>query len=58
MKDLVNNISKKKNLEVNLPKFGNEMMTVYYRYSSVRLAMNHYTYNEIFSEKKDNDSNS
>lgn len=58
MKDLVNNISKKKNLEVNLPKFGNEMMTVYYRYSSVRLAMNHYTYNEILSEKKDNDSNS
>ena len=47
MKDLVNNISKGKNLEVNLPKFGQEMMDVYYKYAAVRLSINHYTYNEM-----------
>lgn len=50
MKFLANNISKGKNLEINLPKFGQEMMTVYYRYSSVRLAMNYYTYSEILED--------
>ena len=49
MKDLVNNISKGKNLEVNLPKFGQEMMDVYYKYAAVRLAINHYTYNEMMN---------
>ena len=44
MKDLVNNISKGKNLEVNLPKFGQEMMDVYYKYAAVRLSINHYTF--------------
>lgn len=50
MKDLANNISKGKNLEINLPKFGQQMMTVYYRYSSVRLAMNYYTYSEMLKD--------
>lgn len=53
MKDLVNNISKGKNLEVNLPKFGQEMMDVYYKYAAVRLAINHYTYNEMMNSRKD-----
>ena len=52
MRDLVNNISKGKNLEVNLPKFGQEMMDVYYKYAAVRLAINHYTYNEMLSYRK------
>ncbi len=54
MRDLANNISKGKNLEVNLPKFSQEMMSVYYRYASVRLAMNYYTYNEILTEREQN----
>ena len=53
MKDLVNNISKGKNLEVNLPKFGQEMMDVYYKYAAVRLSINHYTYNEMLNSRKD-----
>ena len=52
MRDLVNNISKGKNLEVNLPKFGQEMMDVYYKYAAVRLAINHYTYNEMLSYRE------
>ena len=52
MRDLVNNISKGKNLEVNLPKFGQEMMEVYYKYAAVRLAINHYTYNEMLNYRK------
>lgn len=50
MKDLTNSISKGKNLEVVLPKYGQEMMDVYYKYAAVRLAMNYYTYNEIITE--------
>lgn len=56
MKDLVNNISKGKNPEVNLPKFGQSMMSVYYRYSAVRLAMNYYTYSEMLKERNDDSS--
>ena len=52
MRDLVSNISKGKNLEVNLPKFGQEMMDVYYKYAAVRLAINHYTYNEMLDLRK------
>lgn len=52
MRDLVNNISKGKNLEVNLSKFGQEMMDVYYKYAVVRLAINHYTYNEMLDLRK------
>lgn len=55
MKDLTNNILKGKNLEINLPKFGQEMMTTYYRYSAVRLAMNYYIYNEMMEERNSND---
>lgn len=58
MKDLVNNISKGKNLEINLPKFGQEMMTTFYRYGAVRLAMNHYTYSETFREQGSGDESS
>lgn len=54
MRNLANNISKGKNLELNLPKFSQEMMSVYYRYASVRLAMNYYTYNEILADREQN----
>ncbi len=50
MKDLANSISKGKNLEIVLPKFGQKMMTVYYKYVAVRLAMNYYTYNEMIMD--------
>ena len=52
MRDLANDISKGNNLEVNLSKFSKEMMSVYYKYASVRLAMNYYTYNEILTERE------
>lgn len=55
MKDLANNISKGKNLEIALPKYGQEMMTVYYKYAATRLAMNYYTYNEMLKERESED---
>lgn len=55
MKDLANNISKGKNLEMVLPKYGQEMMTAYYKYAAVRLAMNYYTYNEMLKERESED---
>lgn len=50
MKNLANNIAKGKNLEIALPRFSQEMMSVYYKYSAVRLSMNYYTYNEMLKE--------
>lgn len=47
MSDIVNvmkEIEKGKNLEMNLPKYMNSMMSAYCRNSSIRLAMNYYTY--------------
>lgn len=52
MKDLANNISKGKNLDMALPKFSQEMMSVYYKYAAVRLSMNYYTYNEMLKERE------
>ena len=56
MKDLAKSISKGKNLEMVLPRFGQEMMTVYYRYAAVRLAMNYYTYSEMLDERFDGEA--
>ena len=55
MKDIANSILKDKNLDINLPKFGQEMMSLYYRYSAVRLCMNYYTYNEMLRERQTDD---
>ncbi len=41
---VIKEIEKGKNLEINLPKYMNVMMSAYYRSSSIRLAMNYYTY--------------
>lgn len=41
---VIKEIEKGRNLEMNLPKYMNSMMSAYYRSSSIRLAMNYYTY--------------
>lgn len=56
MKDLANSISKGKNLEMVLPKYGQGMMSVYYKYAAVRLAMNYYTYSEMLGERLDDEN--
>ena len=56
MKDLANSISKGKNLEMVLPKYGQGMMSLYYKYAAVRLAMNYYTYSEMLSERLDEEN--
>jgi len=56
MSDLFNTIKeieKGKNLEMNLPKYMNFMMSAYHRYSSIRLAFNYYTYFEMKQEEKE-----
>ena len=45
-----NEISKGKNLEMNLPRFGSALLNTFNNYSFVRLSMNYYTYYEMISE--------
>lgn len=55
MSDILNvikEIEKGKNLEINLPKYMNSMISSYYRNSSIRLAMNYYTYLVIEREEE------
>jgi len=55
MSDLLNiikEIEKGRNLEMNLPKYMNFLMSAYHRYSSIRLALNYYTYFEMRQEEK------
>ncbi|MBE5948217.1 MAG: hypothetical protein E7261_04215 [Lachnospiraceae bacterium] len=47
-------IEKEKNLEINLPRYANEMMSLYYRYSYTRLAYNYFAMQEILQDEKDN----
>lgn len=42
--NVIKEIGKGRNLEINLPKYMNTMMTAYYRSSEIRLSMNYYTY--------------
>lgn len=51
IKEIMNN----KNLEINIPKFGKHLMTIFNSYSFIRLSMNYYTYYEIISESEKND---
>lgn len=53
MNHVIKEIEKKKNLEYNLPKYLNGMMSTYYRYSHIRLALNYYTCYEIFEEEEE-----
>lgn len=45
-------ISKNKNLEMNLPKYGNLMMSLYNRLSYIKLSMNYYTYYDMIADNK------
>lgn len=46
-------IEKKKNLEINLPKYMNTMMSMYYRYAHIHLSLSYYTWGEMLTEQKD-----
>ena len=55
MKDLsyvASEITKEKNLEMNLPKFANSMMSLYNGLAYVKLSMNYYTYYDMLSDKE------
>ena len=47
-------IEKDKNLEINLSRYANEMMSLYYRYSYTRLAYNYFAMQEILQDEEDN----
>lgn len=52
MKRIMRDIARKRNLEENLPKFGTELVSLYYRFAYVHLSMNYYGYYEIMAENK------
>ena len=55
MKDLnyvSSEILKEKNLEMNLPKFANSMMSLYNGLAYVKLSMNYYTYYEMLNDRE------
>lgn len=55
MKDLnhvASEISKSKNLEMNLPKFANSMMSLYNGFAYIKLSMNYYTYYEMLNDRE------
>ena len=55
MKDLnyvASEITKEKNLEMNLPKFANSMMSLYNGLAYVKLSMNYYTYFEMLNDRE------
>lgn len=51
LRRIVKEIEKKKDLEINLPKYFNVMMSAYHRYSRIRLVMNYYTCKEMLREE-------
>lgn len=53
MKNVVNNISNGRDLEINIPRYFQEMMDKYSKNSYVRFTMNYYTY---FESLKDGES--
>ncbi len=55
MNKIMKEIASKENLEINLPQYGNNMMSIYNRFSYVRLAMNYYTYYEMIAESSTDD---
>lgn len=46
-------IEKEKNLEINLPRYANEMMSLYYRYSYTRLSYNYFAMQEILQDMEE-----
>ncbi len=50
---IANDIDKRKNLEINLPKYMNTMISSYHRYSYIHLALNYYTWGALFTEERE-----
>lgn len=50
MKEIVRNISNKKNLKKNLPLYADKMAEAYNRYSLIELSMNYYIYFEMLRD--------
>ena len=50
MKTMLKEISKGKNLEINLPKYATNLMSLYNRFANVRLCMNYFNYYEVITE--------
>ncbi|NLZ81854.1 MAG: hypothetical protein GX913_08685 [Clostridiales bacterium] len=49
---IIKEIEKKKNLEINLSKYANNLMSLYHRNSNIGFAFNYYTYYEMVSENQ------
>lgn len=50
---VIKEIEKKKNLEMNLSKYANNLMSLYHRYSNIEFALRYYTYVDIISEDEE-----
>lgn len=49
---IAKDIEKRKNLEINLPKYMNTMLTSYHRYAYIHLALNYYTCGAVLTEER------
>ena len=47
---IIKEIRKRKDLEVNLPAYGNIYINAAYEYNLIRLVLNYYTIKEVFDE--------
>ena len=45
-------IEKRKNLEINLPKYMNTMISAYHRYAHIHLSLNYYTWGAMLTEER------
>ncbi len=52
MKRILKEISRKQNLEVNLPRFASEFASLYYRFAYVHFSLNYYGYYEVLTEEQ------
>ncbi len=53
LRQIAKEIEKRKNLEINLPKYMNTMVSTYYSYGYVHMALNYYTWGEVLTEDKE-----
>ncbi len=47
---IIKDIKRRKDLEINLPAYGNAYLNAAYEYSLIRLVLNYYTMKEVFDE--------
>ena len=47
---IIKDIKRHKDMEINLPAYGNAYMNIAYEYSLIRLVLNYYTLKEVFDE--------